>query len=204
MIVCWRWSGLRTTTTATSTSTQFRGTDVFPTGHLSRCWWSWSSLWSLWLWYFKIIMMLNFNPSLGKDSYQATSLIVNWHLLVLFPRHLFGMLTSWSWTLASHSTILRRSFRQASSKVKFLFLTPTSCCLSCTIYNNAIWLRSAYTDSGRAFAFKPDEPDLYLVGTGVNMKMFFLPLSSCTWFNPCTSTWLAQIQTWISLFITDS
>ena len=28
-------------------------------------------------------------------------------------------------------------------------------------------------DSGRAFAFKPDEPDLYLVGTGVNKKMFF-------------------------------
>ena len=57
----------------------------------------------------------------------------------------------------------------------FLILTPTSCWLSCTIYNNAIWLRSAYTDSGRAFAFKPDEPDLYLVGTGVNKKMFLGP-----------------------------
>ena len=50
MVVCWRWSGLRTTTTATSTSTRFRGTDVFPTGHLSRCWWSSSSLRSLWWW----------------------------------------------------------------------------------------------------------------------------------------------------------
>ena len=52
---------------------------------------------------------------------------------------------------------------------------------------------SSCTDSGRAFAFKPDEPDLYLVGTGVNKKMFFFPLSFCIWFKLCTSAYFIWI-----------
>ena len=111
------------------------------------------------------------------------------------------MLTSWFWILASHSSILRRSFRQVSSKVKFLFWIPPSCWLASAMYSNVIWLHSANTDSGRAFAFKPDEPDLYLVGTGVNKKMFFFPLSSCIWFKLCTSAYTLYGYHWLWLYV---
>ena len=70
-------------------------------------------------------------------------------------RPLSGTLTSWFLTLGSLCTILLKSSSPASSKVNF----------SRTVGGH-IFAHWSKTDSGRAFAFKPDEPDLYLVGTG--------------------------------------
>ena len=88
-------------------------------------------------------------------SWDGVGYTMSFGSAIHISRPLSGTLTSWFLTLGSLCTILLKSSSPASSKVNF----------SRTVGGH-IFVHWSKTDSGRAFAFKPDEPDLYLVGTG--------------------------------------
>ena len=97
-------------------------------------------------------------------SWYGVGYTMSFGSAIHISRPLSGTLTSWFLTLGSLCTILLKSSSPASSKVNF----------SRTVGGH-IFIHWSKTDSGRAFAFKPDEPDLYLVGTGgkIYVEMLF-------------------------------